>query len=1015
MWGTRCLRALRVTACSHSSSFFELYGRTPEASPSPDEEIAIETKSSVLTSSSCIGGKSTLERADADWTACRAALQRVQTRLYTDPKHVPPELPRAALTAMATVLTTSPLRRSSAAHTFWKDALELRALTPAVDIDAAADAAAVLLSSGKATAGYEVCQRLVQHAGARKRLEAASDVEGSLRLLSVWVLCGSGAGHQQLPASSLTVVEAVLRQAKATIAAAEKSQRAGLAHAVEILAWSLDSLYGGVVDGEAAETLHSVRPLLPQWLLFLFEPFSNAAAEQSSASFALLPPRWLRAMAARAGVEGDHSTLEKLLRHAQRVEATSPTYRLFQLSTYVAGVLVSTFPRHPAAPHAVEAYGTALPRDALHHYGSTREGFGAAVKVLSAMAGPEPYFVLRELMQQQSPEAAAATQEASGDVLTGTPQLNWSAALRFMTREVAEANPEWRSYLPATLRLLSDAGRTRQFFALLAEYNPADATMNVSVAASLAQAMCRSGRWWHAMEVVDLIAAAPPPRSPTEEGMLAAACADTLRALQLNRRWREALDVLTMVGDVVPKHETAVVSQLLTSLPSEAPWEASLLLAEEKGFSVLNTGAVLRVLHGRGVSEQLLQLSRPQRRVAVPLLAQQGRWQPLFELAQQQESAGDLSVWLSLLHSLECCADEVAEASGKLMVSSLPPALAEDARTFRVVTQLCLQRGWKGVLDAYLASTAASSSRVTASLSKEYRYLADYVYTGARPPLTFVFTDTYVIHRFVSAVAARQLSVLATLPDAAAVSKKAASAYLRVPYENLGTPQKRRDASSSSSAPSVKVYAAAASAFLPEHVLHLDKGSGFLFGYKVAGANLFAAARGALQTLRLSGIYSLAYNMSAASSGVFVLQPATTPLRCYTFALRVRLCLAHRPDAPFVPLLATSFFSLYSMTWLAGTTEWNEVAAAVFAESGAEVRSLLRTLKRDINAEGWGLVETEAGAGDLYHVTEVQCTLRASKGSPQVHADGAVAVTCGPRSLKPLNADANAASWWDEV
>lgn len=987
------VRALHVTACRRSASFFELYGRTPE--PKTDEKE--NTNKTPALSCSTAGH-------DKDWETCHAALQRFQTQRYIDPNHIPAELPRDALASVAAVLMTSPLRRSAAALGLWKEALELRAHTPAVDIAAATDTATVLLCLGKSALGYETCARLLRHnMSFRHRIETSeAELEDALRFLSVFAVCAAADDRHDIEADYLPFFETALQNAKSVIAGADKSKRSGPAHAVELLAWSLDWCYGDTFNGEhERDAAEALRSLLPQWLLFLFEPFDSAAAQQSTSSFALLSPRWLCEMARRAGDAGDHAHVERLLRYAQRKEATTPSYRIFQLSTRMVDVLVRRFPHLPAATQAVATYGTALHSDALRRFGMTKGGFEAALAVLRTMAGAEPYFVLRTLMRHHSVETAAAVQETVGDVLTGNPQLNWRTALHFTMHEVETANPNWRVYLPETLRLLSDGGQMRHFWSLLQEYNAADGASNVSVAASLAQAMSRSGRWWHAMEVMDLLASAPPPRNLAEESFLNAACTDTLRALLQSRRWQEALEVLELVGDAVPAHEVGVVSQLLMSLPAEAPWRSALQLAEQKGFAVHNAAAVLRVLHDGSASP--LQLTAPQQRVAVPVFVQHGRW--AFTRALVEQRPGDVRLWRGLLQALERCSDVVDEAAGAFLLSSVPASLADDPCTFCAVVQLFLQHGWYGLLATHLRAVAASAPPSLSSLCKEYQLLLAYLQDATRPPLTHVFTDSYVIHQFIACVAAQHLAVVAQLPGEAAMSKQQVSVYLRVPHDNLGVLRHR--GSSGVAASSVKVYTTAASAFLLEHVLHIGA-DGFLFGYKVPGVSLYSAARGLTQTLQLPGVYLLAYNMSAASSGVFVLHPAVVSPRLYLFTLYVRLCLACLADAPCVPLLATTFFKRYDVVWHNGTTGRHEVTAAVPVESGFEVKTALRTLKMDINAEGWGLVETEPGAGDLYHINAVRYVPRAADG--QTCADVQV-VTCGQRSLKPINAEADMGSW----
>ncbi|CAC9510668.1 conserved hypothetical protein [Leishmania infantum JPCM5] len=990
MWFSKARRAFCLSVCRRSSAFLELYGRA--------------RSTAVAEAPSAPQPSCSTAPADGEWERCQALLQRFQSHVYIYPGHVPVQLCRETLTGIEQVLASSPARCSAAARRLWRDALALHSHLPKHDIRAAADAASVLLFSDQAQLGCRVCSQAASHPQFLQALRSEAELTGCLRLLSVHSMCACDS-RAAFSAHWAAVLADSLDEAKHVIAAADKSRRAPMAHAMEVLAWSLDWLHhdSGTSDREA---LKALKTKLPRWLPFLFDEFDAAAAKPSSQSLALLPPRWLLTMATHAESDSDAATLERLLRHALGREEQYHGYAVFQLSSRVASLLVRRFPHHPSAAHAVAALGTALQCSSLIPYGTTQEGFDKALGVLTRMSGAQPYFAMQELLRSHSAEMAAKIQEQHGDRLTGNADLNWSTALTFTMRQVEAADPHWRVYLPETLRLLSDAGKSKQFWSLLQEYNAADASANISVAASLSRAMQLSGRWWHAVEVLDLLAGALPPRDTTEEQLMTTACAETLRVLLQAKRWKEALRVFLLVGDALPPTESAVVSRLLTSMSMSAPWRAALAAAAEKGLASDTTRIILRCLHA-GASAAFLSHYH-QQKMAAPIFAQHGRWDLARTLVEQRPS--DVSLWRALVQAMEHCADAVDEPTAATVFRvPLPQGHWDDMPFVNAFARLCVQRGWLSLLSSHLSCLLAprvSPASPVSGLRVEYEHLLRFLQSNRLPPAQFAFTNSYVVHQFMSCVTSRRVSVVAKLPAASASTKRQASTHLRVPYENLSAPRLEGDGTAT-----VRATSARATTCLKEHCV-FSSASGLIVGYKVPASALFASASGLLKVLGNSGVYCLAYHMSVASSGLFLLYPASASLTWYSVKLRVRLCVAVVPAAPYVPLLATSFFDRYAMRWRSGEGDRHEVEALLVAASGQEVPRAWRSLKMDLNAEGWGPVEPEAGAGDMYHILELQVSRRAPTNEGDAIPADVEVFACRERSLKPLGADASEAAEW---
>ncbi|CAJ1030026.1 hypothetical protein, conserved [Leishmania lindenbergi] len=991
MWVSKARRALCLSVFWRSSAFFELYGRAhstevAEVPPSPQPSSRVAP-------------------TDEAWKRCQALLQSVQSRMYIHPGQAPAELCREALISIEHLLASSPTRRCTAARRLWRDALALQSYLPAHDISAAADTASVLLFSDQAQRGCRVCSQAVGHPQFRQGPRSDTELSGYLRLLSVHSMCACYS-HESFSPDWWTALVDSVDEAKRVIAAAPKPRRAPMAHALEVLAWSLDWLHHHN-DTPERQALGALKAKLPQWLPFLFDEFDATTAKLSSQSLALLPPRWLLMMTTHPEGDSDAVALERLLRHALGREKRCHGSNVFQLSSRIADILVHRFPHHPSAAHAVATLGTALQCSSVHSYGTTQEGFDKALGVLTRMSGAQPYFATQALLHHRSTETAARIQEEHGDLLTGNPHLNWRTALNFTMKQVEAADPHWRVYLPETLRLLSDAGKLKQFWSLLQEYNAVDATANISVAASLSRAMQLSARWWHAMEVMDLLVSAPPPRDAIEDQLVTTACAGTLRVLLQAKRWQEALRVFLMVGDAFPPTESAVVSRLLTSMPMYAPWQMALAAATQRGLTSDTTRIILLCLHA-GASAALLPPAHQQKASAL-IFAQHGRWDLVRTVVEQRPI--DVSLWRTLVQAMEHCADAVDEQTAATVFPvPLPHDCWHDMSFGNAFAHLCVQRGWLSLLSSHLSCLLAPPASPVTPMSRlgvEYRHLLRFLQSNRFPPAEFVFTDSYVIHQLMSCVTGRRMSVVAKLPAASGSTKQQASIYLRVPYEILSVPRGEGDGTAT-----VRVTSAPTSTYLKEHCIFIAA-SGLVVGYKVPASALFTSARGLLRVLGNNGVYRLAYHMSVASSGLFLLYPASASLTWYSFKLRVRLCVAVMPAAPYVPLLATSFFDRYAMRWRSGEGDWHEVEAVLLATSGQEVRHAWRSLKVDLNAEGWGPVEPDAGAGDMYHILELQV----SRHAPTIEGNAMLAdvevFTCHGRSLKPLSTDDGEAAEWD--
>lgn len=960
---TRVARCFSSRVCQKVDEFFELYGRPSYLKGGSTDDVPSTELYQLKETASDVA------------RTCEEALARFRTRLYASPQHVPAELCRETLIAMRRVVSKPADRNTVRSSKLWQDALSIHGLCVPTDMEAAAATSDILYYGGHYG---DVVQRFsCERYAAEMEMLTISEAPLLLgvRLLSTYLMaCAKSRGA--VDAATMQLITRAFQLVRSVTSTAEKANRQRLARAAEVLTWSLDEAYGAACL-PSTTCIDTFRRDCPQWLTHLFED-PNGVTDLSClpTDRCLTPPRLLLRAAEAAAAGRQLNILWEIYNVVKTRECQQPEYLIFGLSAEVAALIVRAAPQHPGTRGVVAYVGSSLDPEALALLVETKHSWQMALRVLSSMGGSAAYFAMRSIVLHRPPGDAQNLQESVGDLLTCNAQSTWRTALARSMAACASLETNWRASLPETLRLLSDAGKGRLFMTLLPEYDIVNAQDNLSVAASFSRVLRVSGKWWHALEVLDLIANAKPPQDEMSERFLEEACADTISTLQEAKRWRDALDTFKLLQPAMPRRGCPLLCSLLKCMPSSTPWIEALVYAERTYSIPAEVKTALTLLHDPTAPATL---KGPEIAPLVPQLISHGRWQILLAYAQEHPKMA--AHWVAYLRSLDRAADDVSLVAHEVL-SKLPELALSDRAVLPVLFQVCMQNGWLGnFLDLLMRRIGAATLEPVVA---QYQSLAQYIINRQLPPTGMVYQEPYVVHQFALLIAAKSLHITVSVPPNVANSKDSLSTYLRVPSSSIKPGRASKDHSTQ-----FVVRGPRACPIPPEYCLFRGS-SGVVVGYKAPGAPLYSVARGLLVAISEKDAFSLAYNMGPATSGLFILYLSRLNSKRMILHLQLDLLITPLQGASATPLLASSFFSEYAMVVRATTEQVYTVQASLHTRGGHRAKNVLRELKASLNRNGWGVVEPEQGCGDVYHISKIQIRLIEAKTAESVDTCGEV-------------------------
>lgn len=747
-----------------------------------------------------------------------------------------------------------------------------------------------------------------------------------------------------------------------------------LLHAAEVLWWTVDWLFHeGVVSSEGS-VISALRRLLPPSLAAVLlreeEVSVTARLHGNHRVLQALSPWHVYHYLSKSPQEHTQQTLVLLLQAMQREEERRLPFRMFHLAAMAGSCLLRLSPQHAIQADVLEAMGSTLDPSAIAASGNTRQGYTAAVALLSQMSGPLTYEALRSVTWHQPVDVRRQIQEDHGDVLSLNGPRDWKAALLALTASLQTDMTQWRSNLPNTLRLLSDAGRHSEFFELVAQYDPQHRPAdNVTVAAALGHTMRCTGSWWYALEVLDLIASSPPPQNITDDVMLRDACLQVTHTLRTSRQWSACLSFFKALRPVMPPQAHRWMLSVIVDMPSAAPWaEALAMLSGQSKASNLpeQFKAALRCVH----CEDYFPSDSHSRRYVIRSLIHHGKWEYLLSLASIGAGGGDggasLPSWRQVMQAAHRSERPVNEAFFEAMrVEHL--STPEDIRlAFIIAYESGLLHRIREKLSESMtsASTAADDAREWLLLTELLLGMdgADRAIEESAVP----FRQLGVVLRVLHAVTRHRLR-LTCMWDG---QREALARRLSLPAPCVRERKKRKRYHQSETTGASFRVASSPGLSVTENLIVCDCDGEVIVAEKPFGAESAEFARGVVSQLRLDTTFMLPFTSPPDSAGVLVLLAATVPLKSVSLRVVIRCVLAplvssssqkvedegeEGGGAAAKPLLSCSFFELYRMRVLAAKSVSCVSVECICETSASQAHLALLRWKQNMAAEGWGV------------------------------------------------------------
>ncbi|ORC93415.1 uncharacterized protein TM35_000012920 [Trypanosoma theileri] len=943
--------------------FFELYGRKPDSTDEPTVSANSAGDDHSLPSESSPMGIH--------------ALGEFFSHLYATPNE---SLNRSvvvnALEALNTSLSLPLNRRARFSEQHCIYARDVWKYGERYDFHIAALYVSVLYYGGKYD---EVIQYVEKHWSSETISKVASsstldvkDTCHALRLFTVYVLsCSKSKNHL-----NTFIISRVKEVAEGSIRILKSSTSTETVREYTLLLYSLDWYFVHTDYVNEREVLSSIFiPLLPKKLTpYLFITSSDISDDVRKG----LTPSILFQNGKRHAKDGDKEGIQRLFRDCQRREEKNEGFRLFLLSPQLGELMSQISGMDDRVMSEVVTFcGTSLSCEALSKIGLKERSRSKVLQVLGNMKGPEAYFAARQVLFHQNIEESLVFQQKYGDILSGDPQLEWQTALKSMKESLASGDMKWRNKLPTVLRLLSDAGETGKFFNLLRESHSEGENGSLMIASALAQTVRRSERWWHALEVLDVIATCEHPRTVEDDLFLKDACLQTMYALRDAKRWKEALHFYNSLVPVMPESAHRVLCSVVCGMPASSPWQEALSTVQKYGEvpeKFLTTLLCARNPDQVDISQQVNPRSW---RYILQGYADGGHWKHALQFIKKMKHV-DFNAWVSVLRAAQRA--PFGSLSSNIF-ESLDENVWNNTALLRLTVLVAEGHGYWKELYKNMEKYKNNSS------TSEYHALVGFFIDGTLPSTEMVFTDEYVIHRllmfpipFVKSLSINILWTRKTRDIFNNTYQKDMKAFIQNHYKvHLSCLPKKKKNQYDTQINVFTLSSIAPQAPLTGNNTLVTVLDHLIVAYKPPGILSHSFARSVAQKGQVGTMYSLAYLLPPSSCGLIALIDSSIPTKSIHLVMKVllRLCAV---DAVSLPLLSTEFFVLYTMEVLEGPSSDGCIAvmATCCSDQDGLLAGSLYLLQESIVSEGWRIIgsDEEKGKnstvnGDSIHLAEL--------------------------------------------
>lgn len=906
-------------------SLFELYGAQLNAPNAPEPNISEEQRNN-------------------DQKTCSAALESFSAATYNCPHYTIPIIRSSALENLCSIAHNHIVLNTRENENMWRHALDIFTFgrDNSVSWSDRFRCAFVLYRQEKFEKCLSLLSTSLNHSGQERHL-SSTDLSAILKCGALLILSAEKIGRP-IDLNQLNAAKYVLaREAKRK--ESPENERLAMYTALKLFWWSMDWAF----QRQRATAFFNLdiaewRALIPSQLnKHIFDdPF-----EQQNFEVCSLHETTPWRLHNTIQISVSSKILRTIFRVVVQEERKNPDFCIFGLAVEAATKMVKVHSDVKFSKYALTVLGTSLNPLSIASFGNTRETHEKAINLVSQMSGFGAYHAMRQLLFHRSSNEQRLLQEKYGDLIfhSYSKRLNWMDALSLLHSDIKNLKTSWRSELPHALRLLSDAGKLDEYFAMLLDYNAAEnRKQNLCVASSLAQALRRSGTWWRAMEVMELISLSDAPEDECQEMFLNDACLQVLYALRSARKWMDALSFFLPLKSVIPEQGFRWLCSMVSELPGGAPWQKVLALLQSHGPFPEKFLTSLKCIH---LGEHLPTDQRSLNFV-VNSLVQQGSWKMIMEEAHKRS---DKVWWIFVLQAALRSSDPLPSH----FFSVFPEGVLCSTECGRLGFIVAVENG---MLPEYFQ--AVKDSR---DVTFEYVHIAKLVVHNTNQFLSdYIFRSITCVKYCVDILSWKGMTVR-LLAEKSYQTTQSVAKYLNIPEcrcrEELNDLNEKIFVLKSPEGPRVSSD------------LVVYHNSDIILAYKPYGEDSRSFAAGVVKTLCKDSFFSAPFLLPSSCNGIILLYSPLLASKWVNVQLVLVVEISPLPGKNYIPILACQFVERYCVSVLGYVSSALKIKC-ICASTLSGSRDVLDHLKNDMMSEGWCISKVKE---DTMVENEVQFTV----------------------------------------
>lgn len=628
--------------------------------------------------------------------------------------------------------------------------------------------------------------------------------------------------------------------------------------------------------------------------------------------------------------------LQYIFDFAQKAEKRNFLFTIYDLALK-AGVslLKNNFPS--TTLNLISFLGTSLPPKLIALIGNTRQGYKDALALLTQMSGPEAYNALRKVLFHRPASEQRIHQEKNGDMLAPLHPdgQTWLEALQALHHSMISSDDSWHSKLPHTLRLVSDAGKSHLFFQLLANYDCGkNSQTNAMIASALGQIIRRSGTWWHATCVLELISTSSPPQHKQEIFFLRDACLQVLFALRSARKWEEAIQFYASLSSITPPQGLRWMTSVVCDLPSSAPWEKVLKLLQKDCDIPRKFLTLLRCIH----SEEALPSDSHGRQRAIRCLVNHGQWKRLLSM---HEIITNEKMWKLIFSAAHRCRSKLPQT----FFTKIPREAFKSQEILQLSFAIAHENG---IMMNFLENLKSLENSTT----QEWYELAR-LFVTRTTAVSYRISSIAALRRLVEVVGGKKKNIYFESAEVDLYSKSATHMLNGIPkcFEMRRIDERK----------TVLLLRSPSSLDVSSQLICYSD-TDVILASKPYGVDSYSFAHAVILALRSRLCFTCVVDIPSSAAGIILLLSPHIPTKwcqvTFTILAHIVPLLVGNSCSSSTPILACHFMGLYNATVLFAGRDDHSYPMTIQLHCKASldcVRESLDKMRQDINAEGWDI------------------------------------------------------------